>query len=174
MGKILFLLVAVTIAVAGCAGSNDEEGARPPQATGDQLSDRTADAYTTIIRRLVESSPIAPRAVYVLDGTVEGSGSPLYQLDEAREPLSVAVKRKIARALDDLPPLAFIDSLESIRGADGECRRPDGPGILIGLGPMSEADGEATISNLDLFDCSDGRLIVYPIGWAEPLDYQTP
>jgi hypothetical protein len=157
MGRIVVLLVAITIAVAGCSGSTGgEAGSRLPQTTDSQFTDRTADAYATIIRRLVHGSPVgALGAVFVLDGAVEDSGSPLYRFDEAREPFPAAVKRRIAQALSDLPPLAFVGSLESILGVDGRY----GPGILIGLGPISEADGAVTF-----FDCADGRLIVYPIG----------
>jgi len=165
MGRAMLLLVAITIAVAGCSGSTGGEADARLAQTTDQFTDRTADAYASIIRRLVNGSPVgALEAVFVVDGAVDGSGSPLYQFDEAREPFPARLKRKIARALDDLPPLAFVGSLEGILGVDGECRLPDGTGILIALGPPAGADGAVTVSNRNFFDCVDGRLLVYPVG----------
>jgi hypothetical protein len=175
MRKIALLLTTVAVAVTGCSRATGlgEDSAPAPRPL-DEATERTADIYAAVIRRLVtkdhtfgaEPSPF--ERVFVVDGVVEEVGSPYMEFDDVRKPFPATVKRSIARSLRDLPPITFVANPASAIVNENSCAEVRDGGVLIRVGPISKARrGAVTVSNSLFIACLGGQWLTYVL---EPAD----
>jgi hypothetical protein len=144
------VVLAGTAACAREAVAGDPAPA-PPAATGgtaDAGDTRDLAIYLEVLRRYLSSpndNSFPERTfqrVFVLDRAVPGIGDPqAHAQPAAGVPIPAATQQRIAAALTDLGPVAFVADRKSVIVTRDGCDVVKDGGVLITLGPVG-GDGD--------------------------------
>jgi hypothetical protein len=161
----LALPVLVALAASGCAWTGSFA---PRGANEDGAGERTAAIYTAVIRQLVMKDhtfgqgPAPFKRVFVVDGAIRTAEEPLAGTDRPPKSFSLAVKLQILEALQDLPPVRFVADPDTVIVDRNGCAQVKGGGVLISLGPIDKARGEAVrVPNGLFIACLGGQWLTY-------------
>lgn len=123
---------------AGTAGSGAAQG-RVARHSAPSRLDRTVSVYAAVIRELVARDHAFgvsdTGVVYVLDGSVEGAGDPMRSATGHPRRFPPALKRRLRKALGDLPAMRFVEDRASVIVGDPPGHVIDN-GVLLTLGPI--------------------------------------
>jgi hypothetical protein len=166
MRKLALLAVVVALAASGCQAWTG--GLAPAGSEGDAAVGRTSAIYAAVIRQLVTkdhtfgSGPTPFERVFVLDGPVVDFDYALAGRVRPSKPFSLALKLQILEALRDLPPVRFVNNPDAVLVDRRGCPQVRGRGVLISLGPIAKARGEAaTVANSLFIACLGGQWLTY-------------
>jgi hypothetical protein len=163
--RLAFLLAGLAVLVSGCGGA-------PVPTGGRDASDRDAEIYAKVLRKLVtvdhtfesESSPFD--RIFIID-TVEGINGPSGG-SGARTPLTQEVQEELTRRLVDLPPVEFVGGLGDVLVDDEQsCARVKGNGVLITLGPIAGDGDRVEIPNELFVACLAAQWLTYVVEHAD-------
>jgi hypothetical protein len=112
--------------------------------------ERTVSIYAAVIRELVARDRAfgvsATGVVYVLDGSVDGAGNPLRAVTVHPQRFKSALKRRLRKALADLPALRFVHNRAEVVTGD-----PPGHvinnGVLLTLGPIKGGSARVEVGS---------------------------
>jgi hypothetical protein len=156
-------LTAVGFAASGSdrvAGKEGATGRSPPRV------ERTVEVYASVIRQLVTKDHGYGGAdpgfgvVYVIDGIVEGAQNPGRPVGEPKpeKPFGHRAKKGLRKALADLPPIKFVDDVNSVLPGEppsfsrycstrpASCRVINN-GVLVTLGPIGGDRARVEVGN---------------------------
>ena len=101
--------------------------------------DRTVSVYAAVIRELVARSHgfgvSDTGVVYVLDGSVDGAEDPMRAANVHPRPFKPALKRRLRKALDELPAMQFVKDRAAVITGEAPGHVID-HGVLLTLGPI--------------------------------------
>jgi hypothetical protein len=151
MKRLAFLLLVPSLFLVGCGGSDRQDPSEAAR-TGTSAStasetERAVAIYSAVVRQLVTKDHTFGRsdpgfkAVYVLDGAVEGAEDPQKSPREGApaEPFSEAIKAGLRAKLTDLPPITFVRRSRSViegRNGGSSPGHVVDDGVLLTLGPI--------------------------------------
>ena len=176
MRRIALLSVVVALAAAGCQAWTGVSGPARLDEDGDRGTERTSAIYAAVIRQLLTKD------AYLREGrpfervfVVRTEGEPSVGTESPLRPFSSAVERAILEALRDLPPVRFVADLDTAVMNEKSCRGlgVTRGGVLVSLGPITDARGEAvTVASFLVSGClgKNGQWLTYVLeprgsGW---------
>lgn len=173
MRRIALLSVVVALAAAGCQAWTGVSGPARLDEDGGRGTEGTSAIYAAVIRQLLTKD------AYLREGrpfervfVVRTEGDPSVGTESPLRPFSSAVERAILAALRDLPPVRFVADLDTAVVNEKSCRGlgVTRGGVLVSLGPITEARGEAvTVASFLVSGClgKNGQWLTYVL---EPRD----
>lgn len=173
MRRIAFLPVVIALAASGCQAWTVVSGPARPHEDGDAVTARASAIYAAVIRQLVTKDRyLGAEPPFERVFVVRTAGDPYVGTESPPRSFSSAVKRGILEALRDLPPVRLVADSDAVIVDEKSCR---GLGVrrgevLISLGPIAEARGEAvTVASWLVSGClgKNGQWLTYVL---EPED----
>lgn len=145
--RAVAVLLLFVFAVAGCStdsGGSDNHSL-PTTSEAPPVFSPEAQIYSAVVHRLVLADhtfggvghPSPFKAVYVLDAL--SSSSSAFFIDAAGAPLEEALKSEIGELSDGLPPVEFVDQLDTRADPGGQgVTGVQNDGVVIGLSAIEE------------------------------------
>jgi hypothetical protein len=169
-------LLPLVVALAAAAGCQAWTGAPVPgpQQSATEAGERAAAIYGAVVRALVTKNrtygtgPSRFERVFLF----RTAGDPLVGVESVPRPFSPAVARGIEDDLRDLPPVRVVADPDAVVIQQRRCRGlgvTEG-GVLVGVGPIAEARGQAvTVATFLVSGClgKNGQWLTYVL---EPKD----
>jgi len=131
------------------AGPVAAQGPRVQRSAPSRI-ERTVSVYAAVIRELIARDRAfgvsATGVVYVLDGSVEGAGDPLRAATVRPRRFKSALKRRLRKALADLPVVRFVHDRTEVVIGD-----PPGHvinnGVLLTIGPIKGGSARVEVGS---------------------------
>jgi hypothetical protein len=179
---IVAVLVAATIAVAGCSipaggdqpsppspAPNPTHAPRPPTHRTDPTPvDRQAPIYAAVLRQYLTSGDASfggsrfPR-IFVLDRAMAGVGGAGGGPTPDGAPISPTVRRKMTHALADVGPVTFVSSADAVIVDRDRCARVRDEGILITLGTVEGVGDQVQVGVNGFVACLGASSLTYRV-----------
>jgi len=191
INRVAVALSVLSLTAMACAASAQRPAAGGEGATGGSSPprlERTVAVYASVIRQLVTKdhgyggADPGFRGVYVINGVVEGAEDPgSFVEPKPEKPFARQVKRGLRKALDDVPPIKFVNDLSSVLPGKPQsfgrycsthpasCRVINN-GVLLTLGPIQGDTGRVEVGNSLWINLQAGRWGTYVLerrrgGW---------
>jgi len=133
----------------GTSGSAAAQGRTARHSASSRL-DRTVSIYAAVIRELVAKDHAFgvsdTGVVYVLDGSVEGAEDPMRAATVHPRPFKPAMKRRLRRALAELPAMRFVKDRTAVITGEAPGHVID-HGVLLTLGPIKGGRGHMEVGS---------------------------